>query len=53
MDLPDTSVLTETQQIARMLKSLTIGELRAIEGYAMEIRYKLQEAERLKLMEAV
>ena len=45
--------LSDAQKIAQLLKTLNIGELRAIEDYAQLLRMKMQETERLKLMEAV
>lgn len=45
------SVITATQQIAILLKTLNIGELKAIEDFAHGIRWRLQEEEKAKLNE--
>ncbi len=40
---------TKTQVIALLLKELNIGELRAIETLASQLRYRLQEFEDAKI----
>ncbi len=45
--------LTTLEQIAIAMRSLTEGELRALEMYAMELRQKLQSEIMKKIKEAV
>lgn len=43
--------MSNLHQIATMLKQLSIGELKAIEDYALNLRYNLQQLELNKLKE--